>query len=70
VLVWTEYTSTSVTVSLWSTRYALGKQTGQTSSPNGACTHVRTEHTHTCADGHIAVDQVSATDQREGGVGC
>jgi hypothetical protein len=70
VFIWTDYTSTSVTVSLWSTRFASGEQTGQTSNPNGACTRVRTERTRTYVDGHTAVDNVFATYQPEEGVGC
>ena len=38
VLIWPTYTETSITVHLYSTRYATGAQTGQTTSPNGSCT--------------------------------
>ena len=30
ILIWTSYTDTSVTVTLYSTQYAYGQQTGQT----------------------------------------
>jgi vancomycin resistance protein YoaR len=70
VYIWTEYTDTSITVSLWSTRYATGAQTGQSTSPAGACTRVRTERTRTYADGHRAVDSVYATYQPGEGQGC
>lgn len=70
VLIWTEYTSTSITVTLWSTRYASGEQTGQTATPNGRCTRVRTERTRTYVDGRTAVDSVVANYRPGEGVAC
>ncbi|HEY2332229.1 MAG TPA: VanW family protein [Acidimicrobiales bacterium] len=70
VYIWTGYTATSITVSLWSTHYVSGAQTGQTRSPLGACTRVRTERTRTYVDGHKSVDSVFATYQPAEGKGC
>ena len=70
VLVWTSYTGTSVTVSLWSTRYATGEQTAQTESAVGNCKRVRTERTRTYVDGRKEVDHVFATYRPEEGVRC
>ena len=52
VLMWPTYTDTSITMTLYSTRYAVGEQTGQTTSPRGSCTDVTTTRTRTFVDGH------------------
>ncbi len=70
VLIWPSYTATSITVTLYSTHYAAGEQTGQSTAPRGACTHVTTERTRSYADGHTAVDTVNATYQPEEGKKC
>jgi vancomycin resistance protein YoaR len=66
VMVWTSYTDTSLTVSLWSTRWATGAQTGQHPEPDGPCTKVVTERTRTWVDGHTDVDKVVAIYQPAG----
>ena len=58
VLIWTSYTDTSLTVTLYSTRFVTGEQTDQTKTPDGPCTRVSTERTRTYVDGHTAVDHV------------
>ena len=60
ILIWTSYTDTSVTVSLYSTQYASADQTGQTQSRDGHCTHVTTQRTIKYADGRTAQDTVGA----------
>lgn len=70
VLVWPTYTSTSITVTLYSTRYASGEQTNQTTEPVGKCTRVRTERTRTYTDGRTAIDHVSALYQPKEGERC
>ncbi len=70
VLVWPTYTDSSVTVTLYSTPYATGEQTGQTSSQAGNCTRVTTERTRTYVDGRTAVDTVFATYRPGEGVDC
>jgi vancomycin resistance protein YoaR len=74
VLVWTSYTDTSITVSFYSTKFAVGEQTNQTrvegrsrppadSPPNvpsaGPCVAVTTERTRTYVDGRTATDRFS-----------
>jgi len=71
VLIWPTYTDSSITVTLYSTRWVSGEQTGQTQAPKGACTKVTTQRTRTwVSDGHTAVDTVSATYQPSEGVNC
>lgn len=71
ILVWTSYTATSVTVTLYSTQYAYGQQTGQSESPSGAaCTTVTTQRTITYADGRTAQDSVRATYRDSGARTC
>jgi vancomycin resistance protein YoaR len=70
VMIWTSYTDTSVTVTLWSTQNVYGQQTAQTSTKVGPCTRVRTERTRTWADGHKSVDHVGSTYRPAEGVDC
>jgi vancomycin resistance protein YoaR len=72
VLVDTSYTGTSLTITLWSTRYATGAQTNQSRAPVGTngCTRVKTERTRTYVDGHTKVDFVYATYRPKEGVQC
>ena len=70
VLVWPTYSSTAITVSLYSTKLAPGTQTGQSESKRGVCTSVRTERTRTYPDGKKKVDYVRATYRPQEGVNC
>ncbi len=70
VLVWTSYTDTSITVTLYSTKTVSGEQTGQTTSPRGECTSVVTERTRTYTDGRTAVDRFTALYAPKEGVKC
>ena len=71
ILIWPTYTGTSLTVTLYSTPFVTGEQTGQTERPQGACTKVITERTRTWAsDGHKEVDTVFATYRPAEGVKC
>jgi vancomycin resistance protein YoaR len=72
VMIWTEYTDTSITVSMYSTRYwAAVDQTGQSTSRSGvACTSVRTERTRTAVDGTPTVDYVTARYRDAEGLNC
>ncbi|MEX2658243.1 MAG: VanW family protein [Acidimicrobiales bacterium] len=70
VLIWATYTESSVTVTLYSTSYAPGEQTGQSKRSAGQCTRVTTERTRTYVDGHTEVDHVYATYRPEEGVDC
>ena len=71
ILIWPTYTGTSLTVTLYSTPWVTGAQTGQTERPQGHCTKVITERTRTWAsDGHTEVDTVFATYRPSEGVDC
>jgi vancomycin resistance protein YoaR len=70
VLIWPTYTGTSLTVTLYSTKYAPGSQTGQTTQPRGVCTQVITERTRTFPDGTKKVDHVRATYRPQEGINC
>lgn len=70
VLIWTSYTETSISVTLWSTRHFTAEQTNQTQSPRGECTFVRTERTRTGPDGEKKVDRVNALYRPREGVQC
>jgi vancomycin resistance protein YoaR len=71
VLIWPTYNDTSITVTLYSTKFAEVRQTGQSQAPRGACTRVTTERTRTyVADGRSEVDKVFATYRPAEGVNC
>jgi vancomycin resistance protein YoaR len=61
ILVWTSWTPTSVTVTLYSTPYATADQTGISESTVGACKVVQTTRTRRYPDGHTATDTFKAT---------
>jgi vancomycin resistance protein YoaR len=71
VLIWPTNTDTSLTVTLYSTRFADAQQTGQSEAPSGACKRVTTERTRTYLDdGHQVVDKVVARYRPAEGVNC
>jgi vancomycin resistance protein YoaR len=70
VLVWPTYTGTSLTVTLYSTEYAPGTQTGQTKQEKTYCDSVLTERTRTYPDGTKKKDHVRATYRHQEGVNC
>jgi vancomycin resistance protein YoaR len=70
ILVWTSYTDTSVTVTLWSTQHAWGEQTGQSTGRSGNCTTVSTERTIHYPDGRTATDTVRARYRDRGATSC
>lgn len=71
VLLWSESTPDSITVTLYSTPWVTGEQTGQSESAVGACTRVATQRTRTwLTDGRTATDTFFATYQPEEGVLC
>lgn len=71
VLIWTSYTRSSITVSLYSTKWVEAEQTGQTEVPRGPCKLVRTERTITyLADRSTKTDRVNALYRPEEGVMC
>jgi vancomycin resistance protein YoaR len=70
IMIWTSYTDTSVTVTLYSTQHAYGQQTGQSESRSGRCTNVTTQRTITYPDGRTAQDTVRATYRDPGATSC
>ena len=70
VLIWTEYSPTSITVKLFGTATVSGEQTDQSAEPLNECTKVRTERTRTWADGRVETDIVGATYQPSEGRDC
>jgi vancomycin resistance protein YoaR len=70
VMIWTSYTGTSLTVTLYSTQNVYGQQTGQTDSKQGNCTRVTTTRTRTYNDGHTDTDEVHAVYRPDYGINC
>jgi vancomycin resistance protein YoaR len=68
LLIWPTATDTSITVKIYSTKFATGAQTNQSQRPQGAaCTKVTTERTRTYVDGRApVVDSVIALYRPEG----
>ncbi len=70
ILIWPTTTSNSITVELYSTKWADAEQTGQfENTVQVACTRVTTERTRTFVDGTTDVDSVFAIYRQEG-IGC
>jgi vancomycin resistance protein YoaR len=70
VLIWPEYTSTSITVRLFSTPHAQVSIGEPTSSPQGNCTRWTTPRTRTYPDGSTDQDSVYAIYRPAEGVRC
>ena len=71
VLIWPTYTRSSITVSLYSTKWANVAQTGQTEEARGPCKLVRTQRTITfVADSSTKVDRVNALYRPAEGINC
>ncbi|HVF74673.1 MAG TPA: VanW family protein [Acidimicrobiales bacterium] len=70
VLVWPTYSSTTITVTLYSTKHIESVQTGQSEAPRGPCTRVTTQRTRTYPDGTKKTDSVFALYRPEEGVNC
>lgn len=61
ILVWTSYTQSSLTITLYSTPHARGEQTAISESRVGNCTVVTTTRTITYPDGRTEQDRFRAT---------
>lgn len=70
ILVWTSYTDTSITVTLYSTQHRYGEQTGQSTGRSGRCTTVTTQRTIHHPDGSTTTDTVSARYRDPGATSC
>jgi vancomycin resistance protein YoaR len=70
VLLWPEYTDTSVTVRMYSTRHAAVELGEPTASPSGRCTRWTTPRTRTYPDGSVEQDSVYALYRPGEGIDC
>jgi vancomycin resistance protein YoaR len=70
ILIWTSYTDTSVTVTLYSSPYITAEQSAITESSSGACTVVQTTRTRHFPDGHTENDTFKATYRPGEGQSC
>jgi vancomycin resistance protein YoaR len=70
VLIWTSYTDTSLTVTMYSSPHATAAQTGISESMSGACRNVTTTRTRTFPDGTTDTDTFTATYRPGPGQGC
>ena len=70
ILIWTSYTDTSITVTMYSTKWIEVEQTDQTVTPRGECDLVTSERTITYEDGSERVDSVVALYRPEEGFTC
>lgn len=70
ILLWPSYSATSITVKLYSTRYATGEQVGQSKSQVRNCTRVETLRKRTYTDGRVVNDKVFALYQPSEGEKC
>jgi vancomycin resistance protein YoaR len=70
VLIWPTYTGTSITVTMYSTKFVSGEQTNQTREMKGVCTAVTTERTRTYLDGRKTTDRFTGLYSPEEGVKC
>jgi vancomycin resistance protein YoaR len=61
VMIWTSYTGSSLTVTMYSTPYATAEQTGITESPQGQCMVVTTTRTRTYPNGETDNDTFRST---------
>jgi len=66
VLIWTSYTESSLTVTLYSTPYAQAEQTGIREARSGNCAVVTTERTRTFVDGRPPVTDTFRATYRPG----
>lgn len=70
VLMWAEYTGTSITLQMYSTQYWDVEETGQSSWRSGACRSVETFRTSTSPDGEVVEDSVQARYRPGEGLDC
>lgn len=70
ILIWPEYTDTSITVTLYSTKHIDVEDIGRTETSQGACTRVTTTRERTWDDGTTAIDSVFAVYRPGQGLDC
>ena len=70
MLVWPTYTADSITVSIYSTKWAEAEQSDQVAIAEGECVRVHTERTLTFPDSTQKVDKVLAVYRPSEGINC
>jgi len=70
VLIWSSYTSTSITVTVYSTKHIQVDELGQRVSRRGQCRHVETDRQRTYPDARVVVDTVIADYRPAEGIDC
>jgi vancomycin resistance protein YoaR len=70
VLIWTSYTDTSITVTMYSTQNVYGQQTAISESPAGPCTKVTVTRTRYYEDGTTKSESYNALYRPAEGVKC
>ncbi|HEY5891095.1 MAG TPA: VanW family protein [Acidimicrobiia bacterium] len=70
VLIWTSYTGTSITVSMYSTKNIEANQVASRSSDRNQCTYVETDRERIYSDGRRVIDTFFALYRPEDGIDC
>jgi vancomycin resistance protein YoaR len=70
IMIWTSYTQSSLTVTLYSTPYGTAEQTASVDGTAGRCTTVTTTRTTTYPDGHQEQDKFTARYRPSGSTTC
>ncbi|REK25010.1 MAG: hypothetical protein DWQ40_01080 [Actinobacteria bacterium] len=70
VLIWTSYTPTSITVSMYSTKSIDVEQVATRSSRRGQCTYVETDRERVYSDGTSVIDTFFALYRPADGIDC
>jgi vancomycin resistance protein YoaR len=70
VLVWTSYTSSSITVSMYSTKNIEAEQVATRTSRRNQCTYVETDRQRTYSDGRVVIDTFWALYRPADGIDC
>jgi vancomycin resistance protein YoaR len=70
IMIWTSYTDTSLTVTLYSTPHVTGQQTGSSEEMEGQCRVVTTTRTRTWPDGRTENDTFKARYRPGAGLNC
>jgi vancomycin resistance protein YoaR len=70
VLVWTSYTPSSITVSIYSTKNIEAEQVATRTSLRSQCTYVETDRQRTYSDGTVVIDTFWALYRPADGIDC
>jgi vancomycin resistance protein YoaR len=70
ILVWTSYTSSSITVSMYSTKNIEAEQVATRTSRRNQCTYVETDRQRTYSDGRVVIDTFWALYRPADGIDC